>query len=64
MNRRTLKIKKIIEKAIKEHNEIWKDICQIGKFPGQNPGCNCFNLTESQIITIASGIDKRVRILL
>jgi len=60
MNERTYKIKKAIENTIKEHNEIWKDIAEIGRFDGHNHGCNCFNLTESQIIIIANGIAKKV----
>ena len=64
MDKKTYKLKKLIEQTIKEHNEIWKDIgCANRKFY-RPAGYNCFNLSEDQIITIASGLARKIKILL
>ncbi len=60
LNDKTLKIKKLIEESIKEHNEIWKDISFTLRFHHRPVGYNCFNLPEDQIITIASGLANKL----
>jgi len=62
MNKKTLKLKKLIEESIKEHNEIWHDIGSKGYY--RPKGYNCFNLPEDQIITIASGLARKIKILM
>ena len=55
LNKPTIKIKKAIEEIIKEHNNVWEDI----KYFGRDKGYRCCNLTEYQIITIASGLERK-----
>jgi len=61
LNNKTIKIKKLIEESIKEHNEIWKDISMDLRFYHRPAGYNCFNLPEDQIIIIASSLVKKIK---
>ena len=63
MDEKTIKIKYIIEEIIYEHDLIWKDISCNFKNYRQSAGYNCFNLAEKDIITIASGLSKKVDLI-
>lgn len=57
INQKTQKIRIMIKESIKEHNDIWKDI----SWRGRDIGYRCFDLTEEQIISIASGLVTRLK---
>lgn len=59
MNKETIRIKHLIEEIVKEHNDVWKDISAYLKNYSYPKGYNCFNLKESEIITIAAGLVRK-----
>lgn len=59
MNENTKKLTKLLKEIITEYNETWKDISINVKTYRVSAGYNCFNLKESDIITLASGLDRK-----
>lgn len=64
LTKKQIKIQKLIEESIKEHNKIWEDISINLKNYKVSAGYRCFNLSEDQILTIASGLARKIKILL
>ena len=64
LTKKQIKIKKLIEDSIKEHNKIWENIgINLTKYK-VSAGYRYFNLSEDQISTIASGLARKIKILL
>ena len=61
LTKKTIKIKKMIEEIIKEHNEIWKDITVNLKYWKEPKGYNCIKLPETTIIIIASDLARKIK---
>lgn len=61
LDNKTLRLKYLIEEIIKEHNKIWGDISYNSHFSHMPKGYNNINLKEKDIITIASGLSRKIR---
>lgn len=53
------KIKDLIKKIIKEHNQFWEDISINLRTYKAPKGYNCFTIKDNDILTIASGLVRK-----
>lgn len=61
LSKKTIKFLNLIQNIIEEHNNIWKDISVNLRYWKQDKGYNCITLPETTIITIASGLTRKIK---